>query len=825
MTILNGFLRGAHDEDITSNVDNKNYSGVPVKTVNFVATKRGTLSKRAPFKVQRILDRECFLVPYAYDDDQKYLLQFYKDDNNVTKYKALQYVDGALIDATLGGVPYQQPVFTSNTSDGHVITGSNIYVTNDAYQAFTPTGLVITPPAAPLLVEFTITFPQAVLLETISYVWGLTASNASSFGFKTVILTGYDENGGSVQLGTIDNGPINYFPSSGTVYLTKPATAINPNRVFVKTLKIRFTDRTYNPNGSMTSRTQLGHIQLTGQLQSNNVENTAPFTYQQVKNARTYNSYRKLYWVHKDFAPYELGLTFSQPTYNGLSEHLSGWGNPTLVRLFQQRLAFAGFTNFSRQINLSQSANTYEFTVPVPPATPVSTDPMQISIDEMKSPLSAIFNGRQMLYAQSMDGLGSVNSGADDVPLTATIITARLRNETPLSRQIQPIRQDEIVYCVGSDEKTLYALDYDYQYARIPLAPLNEHCITYFESGIKQMLSMKGKLPYLAFLLNDGSLILGIAYRVDTGFAFHCFPQKMADGEIQSMTILQNTKTGYDTLFAVVKHSNGQYTLESLESYTDSYSTEKGRDYFKTHVLLDYETQINTTFATDKTFTYTGTQGMTGRCLFTCSSQPTLPDNEIKLLINGVEIICKDVRFDSQGMWAEVSEFPAENVPSDGYKIPTKTFTLPQYIGLNVEAFDGDDFIEKESENYNNGTITFKKPMYQALIGLRYMARSEFVNISDAVSAGFEKTIENISACITYGTGLKIGTESALEKVGFTEYHYKDWQDTVLPDENLRNIPLSDTPRKDKRIVIECDFPFPSNITFITYDIKITGVR
>lgn len=816
MNILNGFLRGAHDEDITSNVDNKNYSGVAVNSMNFIATKRGTLSKRAPFKLQRTLDRESFIIPYSYDDDEKYLLQFYKDDNNATKYKVLQYVDGALVDSTFGGTKYTQPVFTSNTSDGHTITGVGIQDPNTAYQAFTPTGLVS---GSSTTKTFTITFPQPVLISKISYVWGQMSSTATSGGHRTTKLKGYDENNASIDLGIIDNGTIPaLFPASGTIYLTKTAT-INPNQIFIKKLQLKFDAFDYNHNGSST-RANVGRIQITGQILTQATENTAPFTYEQACEARTFNSFRKMYWVHKDFAPYELALTFTQPTYTGLD--FTTLGNPTLVRVFQQRLVYSGFTNCPRQINLSKSADYSTFTLA---QTPVSTDPMQISIDEMKSPLSALFNGRQMLYAQSMDGLGSVNSGADDVPLTATIITARLRNETPLSKRIQPIRQDEIVYCVGSDEKTLYALDYDYQYVRIPLVALNEHCITYFESGIKQMVSMKGKLPYLAFLLNDGSLIFGIAYRVDTGFAFHCFPQKNADGEIQNITILQNTLTGYDTLFAVVKHSNGQYTLESIESYNDSYSTEKGREYFKSHVLLDSETQVNMSFATDITFTYTGTQGTNGRCLFTCSSNPVLPDDEIKLWIDGAEIICKNVRFDSQGMWADVSDFPTDNIASSGYMIPTKTFNLPQYIGLDIEAFDGDDFIEKDAEDVQNGTITFKRAMYQALVGLRYLARSEFVNISDASSAGFEKTIENISACITYGTGLKIGTESALEKVGFTEYHYTEWQDTILPDENLRNIPLADTPRKDKRIVIECDFPFPSNITFITYEIKITGVR
>lgn len=823
--ILSGFLRGAHDEDITSNVDNKAYTGVAVNSSNFIATKRGTLSKRAPFKLQRTLEQESYIIPYSYDDDEKYLIQFYKDENSDTKYKVLRYTEGKLIDSAFGGQEYVQPTFSSNTSDGHVISGINVYDRSTVYTAFN--NGTISGPA--IVMTITIEFPEPVLISTISYICGQTSSNLTSGSFRTTQLTAYDENGGTIPLGSISNPEMPVFwPVSGTQYLRQPETYINPDSIFIKKLQMHFKDYTWNQRqgNQGNAAAQVGQIRIKGQVLSQSTENAAPFTYEQAKEARTFNSFRKLYFVHKDFAPYELALTFTQPAYTGLDFTTSG--NPTLVRVFQQRLVFAAFTNYPRRINLSKSAQYNIFTLPS--SVPVATDPMEITIDEMKNPLTALFSGRQMLYAQSMDGLGTLNSGADDVPLTATILTARLRNETPLSRQIQPIRQDEIVYCVGSDEKTVYALDYDYQYARIPLAPLNEHCITYFDAGIKQMESMKGKLPYLVFLLNDGSLVFAIAYRSDTSFSFHCFPQKIADGQIQNIAVLKNTQTGFDTLFAVILHSNGRYTLESIESYSDFYTTQKGREFFKTHVLLDAETEINLEFATDFVFTYSGTQSSSGRCLFTFtpapnSSQPELPDNQIKLLIDGQEIICRNVLFDEQGMWADVSEIPTENTASDGYLIPTKTFALPAYVGLNAIAFDGDDFIEKDTDSALNGTITFKKPMYQAVVGLRYTARSEFVNLSDAISAGFEKTIENIAACITYGTGLKIGTESALEKVGFTEYHYTEWQDRVLPDENLRNIPLADTPKKDKRIVVECDFPFPSNITFITYDIKITGVR
>ena len=820
MPILNGFLRGVHDEEITANIDQKQYAGAPINMYNWIGTKRGGLSKRAPFKLQRVSDGESYIIPYSFDDDEKYLLQFYKNDSGKTKYKVLRYTNGTLIDSTFGGAIYEQPTFTSNNSGGHIITSEHLTTqSNDAYKAFNPNETV---KASQTTVSLIIEFPKPVLLQTIEYQYGQISSNANSGAFKTVELEITDQNGSTIQIGTLNNTWLPpTFPVSGTLELKKSETSINPQSLFAKKLKITFKDYWYNSMGGASSP-NIGSIKLTGQVIENQAEADAPFTYEQAKTANTYNTFRKLYFVHKDFTPYELALTFTQPEFSGLD--FDKLGNPTLVRVFQQRLVLAAFTNYPRQINLSKSIEYNTFALNKEDT--VSTDPIEGAIDEMKSPLTALFSGRQMLYAQSMDGLGSLNSGADDVPLTATQVTARLRNETPLSKHVQPIRQDEIVYCVGADEKTVYALDYDYQYARVPLYQLNEHCMSYFDSGIKQMASMKGKLPYIVFLLNDGSLIFAISYRSNTGFQFHAFPQKI-DGAIQNIAVLQNTVTGYDTLFAVVLHSNGQYTIESVESFSDIFTTEKAQEYLKSHILLDMKQQINIPYNNTLSWSYWGVIGENGKRKFTATYPGALPANdEFVLLIDGEEIICRDGVLDEEGnIWAYTSKEPKTGVLSSGYRVPSKTFSMPEYIGLNIQAFDGYDFIEKESEDVIAKTITLKKKVYSAEIGLPYKSYSEFTNIVDVQSAPYETIINNISACITYGTGIKLGTESTLEKVGYTEYPYEQWQHRILPDESLKNVILNDRGVKNKRIVMECDCPFPANVTFITYDIKATGVR
>lgn len=860
MSILNGFLRGAHDPEITANIDQKIYSGVATFMKNWVGTKRGALSKRAPFVFQKTLSGDSVILGFNYDDDEKYLLRFFEDSSGVSHCEKYQYINESLVykgqiglNESGSGAAFRQPTYTSNTApqdtiSDNAVSGSTSSTT--CYERFNTYGnnnkaaLWCQQPQMPngrkINYQLVIEFDTPTNINTVRYIYGSrrafyqTTSQDSSDYWAVVKIEGSLDGGSWTTLKTINNpvptGRGSYYQNTGIEIISDTYWKY-----------YRFTPSNLTGTNGTPSGAMFGQIKMTGWEQGTEGEFVSPITFDQAKTMNWFNGYRRAWFVHPDFRPYELQQSFLQPTYAGLN--FTDLGNPTQVRVFQQRLVFAAFKNAPRQINLSESANYSTFTLPG--TTVLSTSAIQGQVDEMKNKVSALFNGRQMLYIQSADGLGSLNSGADDVPLTATMIAARLRNETPLSATIQPIRQDEIVYCVGADNKTVYALDYDYQYARIPLAPLNEHCITYFDAGIKQMLSMKGKLPYLVFLLNDGTLLFAVAYRSDTSFSFHLFPLEHADGNISSITVLRNNMTGYDTLFAIVNHTNGTTNLESLESYSDFYSKEKGNEYFKSHILLDTKQHIkNDFYYTGANFRYYGIKdAATGRIrldgYYLSQYLPSFSTKDEMQLMFGSKIYTfKNIRTTESPdpsitfVWADASEEPPLTQTSGGQayartsqiRFPRKTITAPQYIGLGAQVFDGDDFVKTASEDAEAGTITLERAIYEGDIGLPYVARAEFENLIGAEAAQQKKVVESIAACITYGTGLKVGTESVLEAVGFANYDFKTWQDSILPDENLRTRPIKDKSRKDKKIVIECDYAFPANITFISYNIKATGV-
>ena len=841
MPILNGFFRGAYDKEVTAHIDQKEYAGVATELYNFVGTKRGALSKRAPFKFRLGIEDDTYLIPYIYDQDQRFLLLFRNNaEIGKAEYRMLNYWNGALTFTTVGHQEsVVQPTFTSDSQDNFECSQSKTVQNYQAYQRFN--GVAPMNLSEALGYSIVMKFPHKFVLSkleiTNKQTWRQSTGSISGGGSSERPGTGiyiYHQNvidfivEGSndgkdwyqIKESVTDNSTL--IPTSTSAVSTTTYSELNAYEY----LRIRVT-RTTKQTYKDSEKCNFGNIKFSGIFMYEDSSIITPYTMQEIKELHYTNENQRMILFHKNHHPQEIKQNINPLEITGLQLDPSKEdfiGYPTFGCFYQERLGMGGFTINNRQFNLSKSnpKNTENFVFTLTESSNVPTAAMQFVIRRAKYPLKEVLSGRNMIYLQCIDGLATISSGGDEVPLTATQVSADLRNRTPFS-DIPAIYQEETAFLVGSDYKTVYAMDFDFNVMRVRTLPINEHCLSYFESGIAQMIPMKGSLPYIVFRLNNGKMLIATSYRTTTGFAFNLYPVKI-EGKVNSIATIMNNLTGFDTLFAVVQHSNGVYALESLESILEQYIKEKGEQYFIDNLMLDYQYNITAPQKDDIIFAYTGIVSDTNRHFFSyVGSKPELTNGEIKIIFAGEkEITCKDCRFDDNGMWADVSSEPPIG-ESVGYIIPQKTFEMDMYQGLPVVLFDGEDVVQKESES--DGVITFARPVYKATTGLIYDAYAQFENVADVSVAGYEKIVPNIAASITYGTGIRLGTESATEKIGSSNYKFKEWKDKVLQDESLKNVILSDQPRKDKKIVIECNYPFPANITFITYDIKATGVK
>lgn len=846
LPILNGFLRGVYDKEITASIDNNAFLGVATELQNWIPTKIGALSKRAGFRYRGALESQSYLIPYVYDQDQRYLLQFFEKDGKA-QFFSWNYTGNTLIKATFSTVPQiLQPEFTSDSQDGYEITQSRTINNVAAYRRFNDNedynNALIVNALSSSDYWVQIQYPGRVVLTQADVFCALDnyVSGGSSARMPSITPAGHHYNQVYWEIQGSNNGAdwtnlkaaTTKAPSNGSVIGTKTYVDANPYQFFRIYITGGSQDK-YNSN----DRATFGHIKLSVLLSESTTAQDTPYTIEQIKQLHWANENQRMLFFHPDVAPQELLQTIRTLSVKGLDFQTTG--NPTFGCFYQERLGLGGFTKKPRQFNFSESNpdNDAQFNFTLPTDEILSTSAMQFVIRNAKYPLKESLAGRNMVYLQCIDGIATISSGGDEIPLTPTQVSANLKNHTPMS-DIPAVYQEEMAFLVGSDYKTVYVMDYDYNVMRLRVEPINEHCISYFDSGIAQMITMRAKLPYLVFRLNNGELLLGYVFRTTAGIKFSLFPLKVADGTVSSIATLMNDTTGYDTLFAIIEHTNGYTTLESLESPIEQYSESQGRDYFLGHLTLDVQDTLETPIVSDIKFTkdaeYTADNG---EVKYTADT--LLPDfTEIRLYDSaGWSAILKNCRkIDDTSFVGEAYCVPKDFPDTEsynpykcpdvatGYQIPSDIWQAPLYDDLNAIVFDGDDVVEIESVN-DDGEIKLRRPIYNGTIGVPYLARGVFENLTDVKGANFEKTITNISACIMYGTSIKIGTESTLKNIGFWNYPYSTWQDKILEDESLKNIPLQDSARKNKKIVLECEYPFPASITFIVYDMKITGVK
>ena len=585
MPILNGFYRGAYDKEIITNIDQKEFAGVATEMYNFVGTKRGGLSQRASFKYQMGVNNDTYFIPYVYDQDQNYLLVFNGGEDGKAKFRMLQYTNSGLEFATIGAeAAVIQPLFESNEQEGFVcsqsetIGGYNAYeIINSARQINKNTlhkySVVLKFPTKITLSELEITNKRHYTKTVVNPAPGKLNQGGyiTQYFYNTVsfVVEGsldgitwqkinQDKTQGSTEFGQLNKTFIYFSDPALYQYLRVRVTGLDQN----------IADSAYSPD-----LFAIGGIRYKVRQVDESLTLDTPYTMQEITELHHTNENKRMIFFHKDHKPQEFRGELSELVTTGLDTE---YGNPRFGCFYQSRLGLGGFGAEERRFVLSKPNPKNDQAFSFTQTSPLTAEsPIDVVIRDAKYPLKEVLSGRNMIYLQCIDGLATISSGGDEVPLTATQISAGLRNRTPFS-DIPAIFIEETAYLVGSDYKTVYAMDYDFNVMRVRTLPVNEHCLTYFESGIAQMVSMKGKLPYIVFRLNNGKLLAATSYRTTNGFAFHLYPIRLADGTAQCIGTLMNQSTGYDTLFAVIKHSNNVYTLESIESSQDIFATANG---------------------------------------------------------------------------------------------------------------------------------------------------------------------------------------------------------------------------------------------------------
>ena len=701
---MNGMIpnlfRGVYDYKATAFSNNQKYTCVAVGMNNFISDNDGTLKKRPSFKFLYEVSNDSWLIPFNYDDNEKYLMRFFyntdaESGESPDQCEFYEYKNGNLLLADFGTNAFTKPIYTSNSAPKDDI--SDKLSSAGAYHHFNSWTSSSAQKAALLVPEYywcQVSFDTPVNISSINYIYGhrwgyyaATSHIAKSY-WQNIEVYGSQDGTNWTFLANCYNAE----PASGSraSFFTSPNKEILTDaywkyyrfypKNFAKT-------STYNsPDGTST---MFGLMSIKGTESGGATAVEAGITSVQAKEMSYGSTFRKIVFAHADFAPKQFTNVFAAFTATGLN--FETLGNPTLVKYYQERVLFAGFTNQIRQFNLSKSGDENVFTLNT--GTVVATDPIQGVIREQIHKPTWAYGGRNVLYIGSNDGVFNVQGG-NNQPITATFIDAHLRMVKPCAN-IAIVKIEDIGYFVGSDKKTVYAFDFDFSVDRMKAVAINEHCLNWFNSNIKMLVGCKGKTDYIYALLEDGTIMACLVNKFNEfssaissleNESLHSWFPISTEGTILEITSLQDNLTGNDTLFALIKNINDVVTIQELEKFN------------YTNVEYDWEDSIEgtnqetTTTTTGISIIVDGTRNDIGK--YKITNLTTDWEDATKVVLTdsvGRELTLTNLEL-SDGYWyANLDTFP--NSTYEYVEYATSKFSWDNNTIVALKSFMSDNIL------------------------------------------------------------------------------------------------------------------------------------
>lgn len=868
---MNGMIgnlsRGVYDFKASLFRNNDKNQGVAIELKNFISDNDTSLKKRMGTTFLYELQPESVLVPFDYDDDQHYLMEF-KYSNAKPVCQFYQYIDGKLTLGGFGRTRYVQPNFSSNTQEGYEITDAK--ASNEAYKKYNygygsddKKAALMTSQVEEVSGRMTdywcqIKFPKPINISSVRYIYTNRSDIYPSSGtthifmcyWATVEIWGSNDGKNwtvikkiSNEEPTVSRAGFKYSPDIEILEDKYYSYLRFYCRDITKTSSYPWPDWAENPTAAF------GSISISGVLEEDSKPVDTTITPEQAKNMRYTQQWRKIVFASEEFEPVQFTNTFANYSPAGLGFELLGY--PKICMYYQQRMLFNGFSNQPLQFNLSKAGDTKEFTLNTENTT--ASDPIQGVMQEQVFKPCWAYGGRNVLYIGSKDGIFVIQSGAG-VAVTATQIDAHLRLAKPCA-DMDIVKNEDVGYFVGADEESIYSFDFDQQVDRMTAVKINKHCQEKFNSGIKKIIGVNGADNYLIALLKNGTLVMCFISNYleftsplsDVGnqgyFSFYPIESEMT---ILDVMKIRDNVTGDDKVFLHAELPNGKYGLLSLDSfnmtnvdhYWEDNSIEKGIDgltqlfaFQDSNVLLDskYIPIIEQPGDVEIYISAKDTNNQnppSGKYLV--ATNIDLPwDNAVEVHLsdnNGHVIVLKNLEKTTGGWFAEIEaneEFSFDNIYTS-YEAYYNKWVLPEvFKDLPLQAVQEGKVTECTWTS--DGLLETKKPMKSGVVfGIPYTAMARYVNLENVKTISYYKTVSKIGVQSVCSFGIEVATNdmdfSKLEEFKDVSSNIPD---RMLPIPSYQDAKVGSNSCKNPQIIIKSDLPFYAEIGFIMYDIGV----
>lgn len=595
-------------------------------------------------------------------------------------------------------------------------------------------------------------------------------------------------------------------------------------RIFFTT--IIFNSQTYGNETLEILISNNGGPQFLPTSPSQYVVNDSPITINDLPYLKYSQDSNQLIIAMKGKQPYEIKFAGGEFTNQPFSPSSTTgfWdtqGYPAAVAHYQNRLWFAGFTLNPNRVCSSAFGNYQDFSIPT---TLLASSPIIADCNQMKSMITDIFGGWDVLYAQCDEGIATVEAGDSAVAPNNMSFLLKVRKR---SGGVTPTIKEDMMFWVGNDRKTIYAIQYDLIARKYHVADITKFCHSYLDSGVEELhyVDTAARLIYgslrngnmFALLYDSEAQVIGL-FPIETSGTIYDLSVIQANDEVRLLAVIQRDGVWAIEMFNPVKELEGT-DLFLQTRYEKNAATKRNlisQPFIDCATTIKDERQEIWQFNTDtQTLSYPDSSG-------DHTDFSEYPQSVVRFFTSSGNFYdLKIIGSPATGQYnvKVISGDAGESADFVRLQMPISSIT-PSLVIPNREYqyFDSGQYKGNITAD-NDGVINFTQPVYDLIYGFGY---TKIGVIQDNMTYLRKKKWGTIALNVMDTMSLQIGTK--LDKMD----NVMKWKGTDFFNSSpimrngilIKNI--SDSPENDKQLIFKTDEGLPFCIRAIEAGGEIT---
>lgn len=595
-------------------------------------------------------------------------------------------------------------------------------------------------------------------------------------------------------------------------------------RIFFTT--IIFNSQTYSSETLEVLISDMNGPQFLPTSPTQYVVTDSPITINDLPNLKYSQDSNQLIIAMKGKQPYEIkfaGGEFTNQSFTP-SSTTGFWdtqGYPAAVAHYQNRLWFAGFTLNPNRACSSAFGNYQDFSIPT---TLLASSPIIADCNQMKSMITDIFGGWDVLYAQCDEGIATVEAGDSAVAPNNMSFLLKVRKR---SGGVTPTIKEDMMFWVGKDRKTIYAIQYDLIARKYHVADITKFCHSYLDSGVEELhyVDTAARLIYgslrngnmFALLYDSEARVIGL-FPIETSGTIYDLSVIQSNGEVRLLAVIQRDGVWAIEMFNPIKELEGT-DLFLQTRYEKNAATKRNlisQPFIDCATTIKDERQEIWQFNTDtQTLSYPDSSG-------DHTDFSEYPQSVVRFFTSSGNFYdLKIIGSPATGQYnvKVISGDAGESADFVRLQMPISSITPSLVIPNRVyQYFDSGQYKGNITAD-DDGVINFTQPVYDLIYGFGY---TKIGVIQDNMTYLRKKKWGTIALNVMDTMSLQIGTK--LDKMD----NVMKWKGTDFFNSSpimrngilIKNI--SDSPENDKQLIFKTDEGLPFCIRAIEAGGEIT---